>query len=144
MYRKWLLLAGVLDLFILSLLDKIAFQYYLYWRFPWFDIVMHLVGGVAIGLVSAYVYWEWQKENSQSDLDKDSHLISHRKLFFGFNLGFILSLGIGWEIFEVLVDRIVKLSLVNSLEDLFFGVIGSLSAGLFVLWFYNHKQKKLK
>lgn len=144
MYRKWLLLAGVVDLFILSLLDRIAFHYYLYWRLGWFDIVMHLIGGAAIGLVSAYAYWEWQKERFPANSHKGNSLVANRQLFFRLNLGFILIAGLGWEIFEVWVDRIVRFNLINVSKDLLFGIIGSLLAGLFVLWIYNHKLKKLK
>jgi len=144
MYRKWLLLAGVVDLFILSILDKVAFHYYLYWRFFWFDILMHLIGGIAIGLVSAYVYWEWQKERFSTDLDEKKYLVLNRKLFYSFNLGFILVTGLGWEFFEIWADRIVQFNLLNILEDLLVGIIGSLLAGLFVLWIHNHNLKKLK
>jgi hypothetical protein len=136
MYRKLILLAGVVDLFILSLLDKVAFQHYLYWRFPWFDVVMHLVGGIAIGLVSAYAYWEWQKENNINAEDS--------KYFYVFNLGFILFLGAGWEVFEIMADRIVKFDPVNILQDLLIGTIGSLLAGLIVLWIHNYNLKRLK
>jgi len=143
MYRKWLLLAGVIDLFILSLLDKVAFQHYLYWRYPWFDIIMHLIGGVAIGLISAYVYWEWQKEKLPKDQNEE-RVVASRKVFYTFNLGFISIIGLGWEIFEVWADRIIRFNSINASEDLFFGIIGSLLAGLFVLWIHNYNLKKLK
>ncbi len=143
MYRKWLLLAGVMDLFILSILDKIAYQYYLYWRYPQFDILMHLVGGIAIGLVSAYVYWLWHREKEPEKTRSEIAVVSWR-LFFLLNFGFILTIGLGWEVFELFVDRIVAFSPLNILRDLFFGIIGSLSVGLFVLWIHNHKLKKLK
>lgn len=142
MHRKWILLAGVMDLFILSLLDKIAFQYYLYWIYPWFDIVMHLIGGIAIGLVSAYVFWFQSKEKIHSESEQNE--IINQKLFFALNLSFILVAGLGWEIFELLFDRIVRFNLLNVFRDLLFGIIGSLLAGLFVLWIHNHKLKKLK
>lgn len=146
MYRKWLLLAGVADLFILSLLDRIAFHYYLYWRLDWFDIFMHLIGGVAIGLVSAYAYWEWQKEKfpHPANSHESNNVVVDRQLFLRLNLGFILVAGLGWEIFEVWVDRITRFDLANVAKDLLFGIVGSLSVGLFVLWIHNHKLKKSK
>jgi hypothetical protein len=144
MYRKWFLLSGVIDLFILSLLDRIAFHYFLYWRFAWFDIMMHLIGGVAIGLVSAYAYWEWQKDSNCTDSDKKELIIVNKKSFILLNLCFVLITSFSWEIFEVWVDRIVRFNLVNILQDLFFGVAGSLIIGLLILWIHNHKLKKLK
>jgi len=146
MYRKWLLLAGVADLFILSLLDKIAFRHYFYWRFRWFDVLMHLIGGVAIGLVSAFAYWEWRKETHPAGEATNDHKTTDWKSFFIFNLVFILAAGIGWEIFEVLADRIVRFNGLNSLSDLAFGVVGSLLAGLLAvaiyLWIQKWEQKK--
>jgi hypothetical protein len=144
MYRKWLLLAGVVDLFILSLLDKVAFHYYFYWRFFWFDIMMHLIGGIAIGLVSAYVYGGWKKEKILKVSNETTVAPIDKKLFFLINFCFILITGLGWEIFEIWADRIVRFNLVNVLQDLFFGVAGSLIIGLFILWIHNHKLKKLK
>lgn len=147
MYRKWLLLAGVVDLFILSLLDRIAFQHYLYWRFAWFDVLMHLIGGLAIGLVSAYVYWEWQKEDLSRRIKIESEIDPNYlnwKIFFIFNLSFILIIGLGWEIFEILADRVVHFDLLNIIRDLFFGIMGSLLTGLFVIWIHKQNIKKLK
>src|SRR5680860_1781235 len=134
MYQKWFLFGGTVGLFILSLLDKLAFDHYLYWRFPWFDIVMHLIGGVAIGLVSIYFYWEWQKRKFAKNPDEENSNLIDRKLYYLYNLGFILVVGLGWEIFEILIDRITRFNLENVLKDLLFGIIGSLSVGIFVLW----------
>lgn len=145
MYRKWLLAAGVADLFILSLLDRIAFQHYFYWRFGWFDILMHLIGGLAIGLVSAYVFWEWDKAYYENEENHDPAKLSW-KHFTLFNLAFILVIGLGWEIFEVIADRIVRFSWLNSASDLFFGIVGSLVgcliAGFSYLWIHKQTQKK--
>jgi len=148
MHRKWLLMAGVSDLFILSLLDRVAFRYYFYWRFPLFDILMHLIGGVAIGLVSSYSYWAWQKEEKLGNPITNSQSLINWRSFFVFNLVSILFVAIGWEVFELLADRVVRFSWLDSFKDLLFGVIGSLLVGLLVgiivLWIHNYKQKRLK
>ncbi len=33
----------------LAALNLLAFEYYLYWRFWWYDVMMHFLGGIAIG-----------------------------------------------------------------------------------------------
>lgn len=144
MYRKWFLLAGVVDLFILSILDKIAFHYYLYWRYPLFDVLMHLIGGVAIGLVSAFVFLELQREKISDQVSKAEESEISLKLFYLLNLIFIVSIGIGWEFFEIWADRIVQFDPVNILQDISVGIVGSLSAGLIVLWIHNYNLRRLK
>ena len=124
MNRKWLLLIGAADLLILSLLDKVAYQHFFYWRFGWYDTLMHLIGGLAIGLVSSWVYLEKKDRSLEPVLDWN-------KLLF-FNFSFALVIGLVWELFELVFDRIVVFSLLDSLDDLLFGMAGSLLAGLLV------------
>lgn len=134
MNRKWLLILGTADLFILSALDKIAYRYYFYWRFGWFDIVMHLVGGLAIGFLSSWAYLDFRPR-------EDGIKFDWNKLFL-FNLSLALAVGIIWEIFELFFDRIVVLSLADSIKDLLVGVIGSLAAGLFIGYLRHGRNKE--
>jgi uncharacterized membrane protein len=143
MHRKWLLIVGVIDLLILSALDNIAFQYHLYYFIFWFDLLMHLIGGLAIGLVSSYAYL---KQNKEVFLVKKAGHLDWNKLLF-FNISFSLVIGAAWEIFEVLFDRILVFSWLESLKDLLVGMVGSILAGLIAgiiaLWLYKQKQKRL-
>jgi len=125
MNRKWLLVLVAADLFILSLLDRIAFNYFLYWKLWWFDIVMHLIGGLAVGLLSGWAYLE------QNQKSEDGKMISLREVLI-FNLSFAFVVTILWEFFELWADRIVRFSLFDSVKDVSFGVIGSLLAGLII------------
>jgi hypothetical protein len=121
MNRKWLLLAGAADLFILSLLDKIAFRYYFYWRYAWFDVPMHLIGGLAIGLVSAWAYLEAKSvpERRAGDL-------------VWFCLLFSAAIGLTWELFELFFDRMVVFSWFDSAKDMSLGAGASILTGLIV------------
>lgn len=100
--------------------------------------MMHLTGGVAIGLVSAYAYFGWRKkkqDGEQAGSDWSDFLL--------FNLLFVITIGIGWEIFEVLADRLVRFNWLDSSFDVFFGIMGSLIAGTLALWIHDRHQKKL-
>jgi hypothetical protein len=125
MDRKWLLAVGAVDLFILSSLDKLAFRYFLYWKYAWFDVLMHLFGGLAVGLLSSWAYLELKAAAAQID----PH--SWRGLF-SFNLIFALVIGLIWEMFEVFADRLVVFNWFDSGKDVVVGMIGSLLAGLIV------------
>ncbi|MCX6713168.1 MAG: hypothetical protein NTY66_03120 [Candidatus Vogelbacteria bacterium] len=124
MNRKWLLLVGTADLLILSLLDKLAFRYFLYWKYGWFDILMHLGGGLAIGLLSTWAYFELLAKSAETGWSWGRLLT--------FNLSFAVAIGAIWELFEVLVDRIIVFNWFDSVKDTLVGIGGSLLAGLII------------
>ncbi|MBL7045352.1 MAG: hypothetical protein ISR98_02020 [Parcubacteria group bacterium] len=79
---------------IIALLDFIAINFYLYWTFWWFDIVMHFLGGLWVGLIvlwffffSGYVY-------------KDIDLVKRSKIFL-ITIASVLFVGLVWEVWEV-------------------------------------------
>lgn len=49
MRLRWLLAAALLCL-MLTYLHTEAMLHFLYWRYEWFDILMHFLGGLAIGV----------------------------------------------------------------------------------------------
>jgi len=69
--------------FLLALLTWIAIWQSLYWRLWWFDIPMHILGGVWAGLCAAWL--TARREEGFSLL---------------WCLVFTLAIGIGWELFE--------------------------------------------
>lgn len=74
----WLLGALVLCA-ALAALNIIAQEYYLFWRYEWFDVPMHYLGGLAIGVFLI------------------GFLIRFRPLLFSLSF---LAIAVGWEIFE--------------------------------------------
>jgi hypothetical protein len=48
MRSSWLWCALILSA-ALAALNLLAFEYFLYWRYEWFDVFMHLLGGATIG-----------------------------------------------------------------------------------------------
>lgn len=125
-------------LFALGILDKIAFDYYLYWHWSWFDMVMHLLGGLAIGLLVSYFYLSWK---STETLEGQNW---RNLLYWNFSLAVLLS-GF-WEIFEAVTGRTIHFNWLEMLKDLLTGILGGLLAGLiyhlFILWSRRQTLKK--
>ncbi len=70
-------------------LNEIALQYYLYWVYWWYDIVMHFLGGL---LVASIVIWALTRFGFLPKMVRyDS---------FMWTILFVLLVGVGWEVFE--------------------------------------------
>lgn len=67
----------------------LAINYYLYWTFGWFDIPMHLIGGVFVGFVMSWALLVLHTNNPIQV--KQSIAFVMLSVFF---------VGIGWEVFE--------------------------------------------
>ncbi len=87
--KRFALLIVILALAALVLyLHVTALENFWYWKFSWFDTVMHFLGGV---IVSGCAVWVWS-------IEKPLGSLFHTLLV---TAAAILLVGIGWEIFEV-------------------------------------------
>jgi hypothetical protein len=59
MRLQWLSAALFLSA-ALAFFDHIAFVYYIYWRFPWFDTSMHYLGGAAIATLAVGIIHQFR------------------------------------------------------------------------------------
>lgn len=82
MKRKNLLYTALILVGILWILNFFAGKLYLYWTIWWFDMLMHLLGGITLGFFILYFM-------------KD---VSKRSLITAFLI--VMVLGSLWEIFE--------------------------------------------
>ena len=83
-------------------------------------MIMHFLGGFWIGLASFYIF------SLQSISDK---------LIFKILL-LVLFIGLGWEVFEILVNDVMaqnSFNFLDTLSDIFFDLSGGLCAMLY-LW----------
>jgi hypothetical protein len=69
-----------------------ALTFFLYWSVPWFDVLMHFLGGVWI---AALVYWFLRRMVPFVPLSSQA--------IFAILLGATFLVGIAWEVFEYLV-----------------------------------------
>lgn len=104
-----LLIAGAV-----FVLNDIAQTHFLYWRLWWFDIMMHFLGGVAVGGLTVWLALRVRP------------LISPKALAL-LTLASILVIGVGWEVFEYAtgmfdgVDNIVG----DTVLDIIMDIIGA-------------------
>lgn len=85
MRLRYLLLIAALSAVIAGL-QFIALSEFLYWRFWWFDMVMHFLGGMLIAGIALF---------------SAIFVLKTKQLFLVWLLG-LVSIGIGWEVFELL------------------------------------------
>ena len=114
----------------------VALAYFLYWEFWWFDIVMHFLGGLFVGLLATYLYYH-------------SRFIEPKHFSFIFilllSLGASALIGVLWELFEFASDQFaisigrrieLQQEFQDTLGDLFFDLIGAFVGALMykTLW----------
>lgn len=108
--KKLLTRVTSLALFIF-VVNYMAMKFYWYSLLWWFDMPMHFLGGFWAGLMVAYVY-----------PPKDIAF----KTVLRFILA-VLTIGILWEIFEILVAKYITgqpFNTLDTLSDIFFDVAG--------------------
>lgn len=86
---SWLLF---LFIYLIFLADIIANHFFLYWKFWWFDMIMHFLGGWWIACLGYYLFF---LSNYFSKTFKKCSI-------FITTFSFVLTIGILWEIFEYL------------------------------------------
>ena len=95
-----------------------ALEYYWYWTYWWFDILLHFLSGVLIGFLFLSLF--------------ESHI--HKEIFekhmFLLIILFVFMVGFGWEVFEVIIqpDIVVESDYVL---DTFSDILVDFSGGLF-------------
>jgi len=107
----------ILFIFVVNFL---ANKFYWYSSIWYFDMIMHFLGGFWIGLAFMYLF-----------PPKD---ISFKLIFQ--TLLFVLFIGVGWEVFEVLVNDVIAKNPFNYLDtasDIFFDLSGGTFATLYFL-----------
>jgi hypothetical protein len=126
-HRKKVLVKIMLFAIFIAVLHYISLKFYLYWTTP-IDILMHILGGVLIGLMSLYAIYF---------LPPLRHIINSQKKAFLVSVVATFVVGFLWEIFELkfglisysFIDRI------DSIKDMFDDIIGALLAG----WYFIRK-----
>lgn len=112
---------GLFTLFlfiVIAILHALGFFYSLYFYLWWYDIVMHILGGFAIAILSAYIFF-LRPGRSVSDV---------RKIFLTIFFS-ILVVGILWEVGEIFVSRYydfrMEIGGIDTLADMINDMIGA-------------------
>ena len=91
----------------------------------WFDIPMHVLGGMFLALCAGALFFNKLRRLSRSETVVTALL-------------FVLVIGIGWELFEYVVQIFIKGSpelanIPDSIKDILMDIIGGGVASVFVL-----------
>ena len=117
--KKLSIRVGSLVIFIF-IVNYLAMKFYWYSSVWWFDMPMHFLGGLWLGL--AFVWFFFNKEFNW-------------KLILKIILG-VLLIGILWEIFEVILNNYttqLPFNTLDTLSDIFFDLAGGTFAVLYFL-----------
>lgn len=115
----------VITIFIISLatlaaIHILALQFFLYWRYEWFDMPMHLFGGavVALGVFAA------------RELNIPFFI---REVTFNRVLASVLLIAIAWELFEFTggISVVQETFILDTATDIVAGILGG-SIGFWV------------
>jgi len=137
MMRKFYILFIFAVLSFVAVLEYYATLNFWYWRFWWFDMIMHTLGGLSVGLTALWIIFLRQSKHSKEMRVLSVVLIA---------LAAISAVGVGWEVFEIIAHRIFNLQIGggwNTVSDLFFDLIGSSVAVIIFLMVYNKVKPSL-
>ncbi len=116
----------IMVFFILGI-NSVAMKLHWYSSLWYFDMLMHFLGGVFVALLGIYLLLPNVTQFSNKEIFKI--------------LLFVLIVGVGWEVFEILVDKNISQNPFNILDtssDIFFDLSGGLLALLIL------KRRSLK
>lgn len=135
---KKILVVFLIALFVFQILS-IVFS--LYWRFPWIDNLAHFWGGVSAGMVM--IWWTFYSA-------KISPITKELPKFYWFvaMLGFVALIGIFWEFYELILDRLITKNnyiavlqpggLMDTIKDLLVDLLGGSAV---ILKFFNERKQ---
>ena len=108
--------------FFIFILNTLAGRFYWYYSIWYFDIIMHFLGGIWLGLVFIWLFW-----------GKEFNL----KLFLKIILG-VLLISVLWEIFEIIFNNILAGDPFNFL-DTTSDVFCDLAGGTFAIFYFSKR-----
>ncbi|MEK7589672.1 MAG: hypothetical protein AAB475_00240 [Patescibacteria group bacterium] len=136
MLKQKLFVEQFILLAVVALLDFIALKFYLYWIFWWFDIPVHFLGGLWVGLIVMWFFF------FSGFIYKDVNLMKKTKIFFIIILSVII-IGVLWEVFEVgagLISTDEYGYFLDTPLDIIMDIFGGIVAFIYAKKYFRHKQ----
>ncbi len=123
MNRKKLLTRIVTLIFSIFIVNSLAEKFYWYSAIWYFDMIMHFMGGLWVGLV---VIWLLSPQKTDPDVS-----------FILKAIAGVFLVGVSWEIFEFIFYNYIAgndFNVLDTISDVFFDLAGGTFA---VLYFFN-------
>ncbi|MFH1766994.1 MAG: hypothetical protein ABH826_02790 [Patescibacteria group bacterium] len=129
-------------IFCVLFVHAVAIIFHLYGLWHWFDIPMHYSGGLTMGLLGLAI---WQQ--GIAEVKFKGWLAKHLEWWLVplFLIGFVAFVGIGWEMYEFVMDQwftevidgvyqfLRQPSLADTMLDFAMDLLGGASVAVFVL-----------
>jgi len=123
MYKHLVTLAALVGI-SLFVVNALASTFYWYVTIPWFDMLMHAIGGVFVALLGG------------AFLRKQLRGISSYHMFINIAL-FVFIIGLAWEYYEYVVQYFIKhvqlADPADSISDLICDMLGGIVGAGFVI-----------
>ena len=125
MLQKRFAVTSLLLIAVMLALHTAATMFYWYVSIPWYDMMMHTLGGIFLGVFTAAIFTRHIKEMNRFEIIVTILLM-------------VLIIGLGWEYFEYAVQYFIKGSarladVADSVSDICCDMIGGVVGALFVL-----------
>jgi hypothetical protein len=126
-----LFLVSSVLLLIIVILHGAAVMYYFYYLYWWYDIVMHFLGGL---WVSISTLWFFLVSEYAVNFKSVQRFFSTYPRAFIFSLCAVLTVGIAWELFELVfgISFTLENYVIDTILDLVMDGIGGIVGFLFV------------
>lgn len=115
----------VISAFVIATFHVLAVIFYLYWFYWWFDIPLHLLGGLCVGFFSIWAFVSYAE---------DRYEINYTRLLLSALAGAFM-VGVAWELFEY-VQGIDFNSIgsypLDTLKDMFMDLCGGYFSYLYL------------
>lgn len=115
-------------LFIVGVLNAVAYRLYLFWTVIWFDMVMHFLGGLFVALFFFWILSLFKSKLSYTE-----------KLILG--AVFTILVGLVWEYFELII-RVTDLASPEYWGDTGMDIIMDTLGGTLGIMFVHSLEKK--
>jgi hypothetical protein len=140
MLKQPLFIISFILILIIGILHIIALKFFLYWSIPWFDNLMHFLGGLWFGTISIWFFY------FSGYAGKFTPEFTARNVFT-VSIASVIAIGVLWEIFEIyagVLSFVTNYSLDTSF-DLLMDTLGAAAAALYTVWkFQSNKQIPLE
>lgn len=132
MFKQKIFIYSFIVLVIVAIANHLGAQFNLYYIYPWYDIPMHMLGGLWVSLFTIFLYTNFYNNSLDTNYPKKILKVVLISLLF---------MTVSWEIFE-LIGKITflsegKLYWIDVIKDIIDGFIG----GIIGYYFYTKNTK---
>lgn len=114
---------------IIFVFNMLAYQFYWYTAITWFDMLMHTLGGLFLGLASASLF-------SRQLVRRNTWQVAV------IVLSWVIIIGFGWEVFEYVVQFLIKGVHLADIPDSISDMLCDIAGGIISCYFVLHAKKR--